>query len=252
MIFKTLHEDISAIMARDPAARSRLEVILCYPGFHAILVHRLTGWLWRSDWRLAARFISHIGRILTDIEIHPGAQIGRRFVIDHGSGIVIGETAIIGDDVTLYQSVTLGGIMPAIDSEAQKDTKRHPTLEDGVIVGSGAQVLGAITVGRGARVGANAVVTRDIPPGVTAAGIPARVIMPRDKERARRGEFMAYGMPADELFDPVLRTIDTLRGQVALLAGRVEELEERLAAERAGATEDDPHDETDERKRGAA
>ena len=119
MFFKTLREDISAIMDRDPAARSRLEVFLCYPGFHAIVVYRTTNWLWRRGWKLLARFISHVGHILTAIEIHPGAQVGRRCVIDHGTGVVIGETSIIGDDVTLYQTVTLGGIMPAIDSHAK-------------------------------------------------------------------------------------------------------------------------------------
>jgi serine O-acetyltransferase len=249
MIFKRLQEDISAVMARDPAARSRLEVVLCYPGFHALLFHRLSSWLWRHEWRLAGRFVSHVGRFLTDVEIHPGAQIGRRCVIDHGSGVVIGETSVIGDDVTLYHAVTLGGIMPAVDSQAQVDKKRHPTLEDGVIVGSGAQILGPIVIGRGARVGANAVVTRDVPPGVTAAGIPARVIMPRDKNKARAGEFVAYGTPADELFDPVLRSMDTLRSQLAVLVERVEELEERLAEQQPRAEEESK---PDQQKRGVA
>ena len=227
--FKRLQLDIDGYMTRDPAARSRIEVALCYPGFHALLVYRLSNWLWRHGWRLAARFLSHLGRMVTDIEIHPGAHIGGGLVIDHGHGVVVGETSIIGDDVTLYQGVTLGGIAPSVNSREQVDQKRHPTLNDGVIVGSGAQVLGPITIGEGARVGANAVVTRDVPPGVTAAGIPARVIMPRDKAKAR--EFVAYGTPADELFDPVLRHIDSLRGQLTLLAERVEELESRLGEE---------------------
>lgn len=228
MFFKRLNADIDAIMERDPAARSRIEVVLCYPGFQALVIYRLSHALWGRGWRLAGRFVSHLGRMLTSIEIHPGARIGIRCVIDHGSGVVIGETSIIGDDVTLYQGVTLGGTSPAVDSRAQVDKKRHPTLEDGVIVGSGAQVLGPITIGQGARVGANAVVTRDIPRGVTAAGIPARVIMPRDKQKAR--EFVAYGTPVDELFDPVLRNIDSMRGQMAQLAERIDELEERLRA----------------------
>lgn len=228
MIFKRLRTDIDAYMERDPAARSRIEVALCYPGFQALLVYRVANFLWRRDWWLSGRFLSHLGRFLTDIEIHPGAVIGQRCVIDHGTGVVIGETSVIGDDVTLYQGVTLGGTSPAVDSHAQIDKKRHPTLEDGVIVGSGAQVLGPITVGEGARVGANAVVTRDIPKGVTAAGIPARVILPRDKKKAKDKEFVAYGMPTDEIFDPVLRNIDSIRGQVTTLAERVEELEERL------------------------
>ena len=225
--FKRLQLDVDGYLARDPAARSRIEVALCYPGFHALLVYRLSHALWRRGWRLAARFLSHLGRMATGIEIHPGAQIGRGLVIDHGHGVVIGETSTIGDDVTLYQGVTLGGIAPSVNSREQVDQKRHPTLSDGVIVGSGAQVLGPITIGEGARVGANAVVTRDIPSGVTAAGIPARVIMPRDKAKAR--EFVAYGTPADEIFDPVLRHIDSMRGQLTLLAERVEELETRLA-----------------------
>lgn len=236
MFFKRLNADISAFMERDPAARSRLEVMLCYPGFQALVVYRLAHALWRRRWRLAGRFVSHLGRVLTNIEIHPGASVGDRCVIDHGSGVVIGETSIIGNDVTLYQGVTLGGTSPAVDSRSQVDQKRHPTLEDGVIVGSGAQILGPITVGQGARVGANAVVTRDIPRGVTAAGIPARVIMPRDKRKAK--EFVAYGTPVDELFDPVLRNIDSMRGQMAQLAERIDELEERLRdAERRDAPE---------------
>jgi serine O-acetyltransferase len=228
MFFKSLRDDIDAYMERDPAARSRFEVILCYPGFQAIVWHRVANALWRRGWRLSARFISHLGRMVTAIEIHPGVTIGKRLVIDHGSAVVIGETSIIGDDVTIYQGVTLGGTSPAIDSRSQVDQKRHPTLADGVIVGSGAQVLGPIVIGEGARVGANAVVTRDIPRGVTAAGIPARVILPRDKKKAKEKEFVAYGMPVDELFDPVLRNIDSVRGQLTTLAARVEELEEKL------------------------
>ncbi|MBL6928237.1 MAG: serine O-acetyltransferase [Rhodospirillales bacterium] len=227
MIFKRLRADIDAYMERDPAARSRAEVVLCYPGFQALLFYRLARALWRHGWRLSGRIVSHVGRMLTGIEIHPGAKVGDRCVIDHGSAVVIGETSVIGDDVTLYQGVTLGGTSPAIDSRAQADKKRHPTLADGAIVGSGAQILGPITVGEGARVGANAVVTRDIPRGVSAAGIPARVILPRDKKKAKDREFVAYGTP-DDLFDPVLRNIDSIRSQLTMLAGRIEELEDRL------------------------
>lgn len=228
MFFKRLRDDIDAYMERDPAARSRIEVLLCYPGFQAIVWHRLANALWRRGWRLSARFVSHIGRILTAIEIHPGATIGKKLVIDHGSAVVIGETSIIGDEVTIYQGVTLGGTSPAVDSQSQVDQKRHPTLNDGSIIGSGAQLLGPIVIGEGARVGANAVVTRDIPRGVTAAGIPARVILPRDKKKAKEKEFVAYGTPVDELFDPVLRNIDSVRGQLSTLVARIEELEERL------------------------
>ena len=227
MRFKRFKEDIDAFIARDPAARSRLEVALCYPGYHALLFYRLTNWLWKSNWRVLGRFISSIGRLITLIEIHPGAKIGRRFVIDHGSAIVVGETSIIGDDVTLYQGVTLGGVSPSVDSHKQVDQKRHPTLADKVIVGSGAQVLGPITVGEGARVGANAVVTKDIPAGVTAVGIPARVVMPRDKEQAKK--FVAYGEPVEGCPDPVLRTIEGLRHQITTLMTQVKNLESCIA-----------------------
>jgi serine O-acetyltransferase len=169
------------------------------------------------------RLLSQFARFTTGIEIHPGATIGARFFIDHGDGVVIGETSHIGDDVTLYQAVTLGGIAPSVDSHTQVNQKRHPTLDNGVIVGSGAQVLGPITVGRDARIGANAVVTHDVPPGVTAVGIPARVVMPRDREHAR--DFVAYGTPADGCPDPVLQTIENLRTQVGHLMERVDELE---------------------------
>ena len=232
MIFKRLQEDIDSFIARDPAARSRIEVALLYPGFHAILVYRASHWLWKRGFRFLGRFLSQVARFTTGIEIHPGATIGARLFIDHGDGVVIGETSHIGDDVTLYQAVTLGGISPSVDSHLQVDQKRHPTLENGVIVGSGAQVLGPITVGMDARIGANAVVTRDVPPGVTAVGIPARVVMPRDKEHAK--DFVAYGTPADGCPDPVLNTIENLRTQVAQLMERVDELEnEREDAERA-------------------
>jgi serine O-acetyltransferase len=223
MIFKRLQEDIRAFMVRDPAAKSRLEVFFCYPGLHAILFYRLSSMLWRNRWFLLGRFISHIGRMLTSIEIHPGAKIGRRFVIDHGTGVVVGETSVIGDDVTLYHGVTLGGIAPAVDSASQVDIKRHPTLENHVIVGSGAQILGNITIGEGARVGSNAVVTHDVPAGTTAVGIPARVVMPQDKNKPK--QFEAYGQPIDGCPDPVLRTIEDLRNQVAQLQDRVAELD---------------------------
>ena len=223
MIFKRLREDIKSFKARDPAARSALEIILCYPGFHALLVYRLSHWLWGLKVRLLARFISHVGKILTGIEIHPGAQIGRRLVIAHGTGVVVGETSIVGDDVTLYHAVTLGGISPAVDSGSQVGMKRHPTIMDGAIIGSGAAILGPITVGEGARVGSNSVVTKDIPASVTAVGIPAKVIMPRDKAKAR--EFQPYGTPTDSGPDPVQQTIESLRGQVSALMERVEELE---------------------------
>ncbi|MDD9877931.1 MAG: serine O-acetyltransferase [Magnetovibrio sp.] len=227
MVFKTLREDINAYLERDPAARGPLEIVLCYPGFHALVTYRFCHWLWKCRLFLLGRFLSHIGRMLSGIEIHPGAVIGKRFVIDHGTGVVIGETAVIGDDVTLYHDVTLGGVAPSVDSQSQVGQKRHPTLEDGVIVGSGAQILGPITIGAHARVGANSVVTKDIESSVTAVGVPAKVIMPRDKEKAR--EFQAYATSTD-CPDPVLQTIESLRAQVTALTQRIEELEADAAA----------------------
>lgn len=233
MIFKTLSEDIAAFRSRDPAARSALEIMLCYPGFHAIVVHRLAHWLWNIKLHTLARFISYLGRIVTAIEIHPGAVIGRRFVIDHGTGVVIGETSIIGDDVTLYHSVTLGGTSPAVDSHNQVGQKRHPTVKDRAIIGSGAAVLGPITIGECARIGANSVVTKDVPDSMTAVGIPAKVIMPKDKRKSQ--EFQPYGTPADSP-DPVQQTLESLRGQVSTLMERVEELEQQLQLQSSGDT----------------
>jgi serine O-acetyltransferase len=163
-----LREDVATAIARDPAARTRAEVILAYPGLHALWVHRVSHALWLSRHYLVARLISQFSRAVTGVEIHPGAVVGRRFFIDHGMGVVIGETAEIGDDVMLYQGVTLGG-------RSLEKVKRHPTLEDGVVVGAGARVLGAITIGAGAQVGANAVVVRDVPPGAVVVGVPGRV-----------------------------------------------------------------------------
>lgn len=187
-------DEIESIKQRDPAAKSWLEVVLCYPGFHAVRLHRLAHVLWRADMLLVARFISALSRFLTGIEIHPGAKIGKHFFIDHGMGVVIGETAEIGDNVTIYHGVTLGGV-------SFNGGKRHPTLEDDVIIGAGAQVLGPITVGKGARVGANAVVVRAVPPEQTVVGIPAHVV---EDGGAIDHKFMAYGTIEQEE-DPITR-----------------------------------------------
>ncbi|OGO24297.1 MAG: serine O-acetyltransferase, partial [Chloroflexi bacterium RBG_16_50_9] len=165
-MFKTIKEDIQTVFAKDPAARSVIEVLLCYPGLHAIWAHRVAHFLWQHRFRLLARLVSHINRFFTNIEIHPGATIGRRFFIDHGAGVLIGETAEIGDDVLLYTGVVLGGT-------TLEKKKRHPTLGNGVEMGSGAIALGAITIGDGARIGAGSVVIRSVPPKVTVVGIPA-------------------------------------------------------------------------------
>src|SRR5688500_12505754 len=181
-MFARLKEEIAVVFERDPAARNTWEVVTCYPGFHAMLVHRLGHQLWGAGLKWLARFISHLGRWLTGIEIHPGATIGERFFIDHGMGVVIGETAEIGDDCTLYHGVTLGGT-------SWNKGKRHPTLANGVVVGAGAKILGPITIGEGARVGSNAVVVKDVPPGATVIGIPARVVESRNTPA---GRFAAY------------------------------------------------------------
>ena len=230
-LYKRLIEDIDSFMARDPAALSRWEIILCYPGYHALLGYRLSNALWRRKLLLLARFLSNITKILTGIEIHPGATIGRRFFIDHGTGVVIGETSEIGDDVMIYQGVTLGGT-------SLEKGKRHPTLEDGVVVGSGAQVLGPLIVGAGARIGANAVVLKKVEKGATMGGIPAKMVMVRPKEPAP--EFPAYGMPSPELPDPVQRSMESMRTQINMLTQRIEELEaERDAVSASENTGDD-------------
>ena len=231
-MFNTIGADVRAIFERDPAVRSRLEVVLCYPGFHAVLFYRVAHALWSRGWKLPGRLISHLGRFLTGIEIHPGARIGRGFFIDHGMGVVVGETSVIGDNVTLYHDVTLGGIAPAVDSRAQVNEKRHPTLDDGAIVGSGAQVLGPIVVGANARIGANSVVLKDVAPSGTVVGVPARPAGAAAKREAGQ-RFDPYGTPVDEDADPVARRIDALLDEVQSLGARVAELEER-AGDRDG------------------
>ena len=227
MVFNKLRDDIANVLRLDPAARSGLEVVLCYPGFHAVVLHRVAHWLWQRGWLVLGRCVSAASRALTGIEIHPGARIGRRFFIDHGVGVVIGETTEIGDDVTLYQGVTLGG------TSLQRG-KRHPTLEDGVIVGAGAKVLGAFTVGRGARIGANAVVLNPVPAGASVAGIPAKIIGERPKPE-KAPDFLPYGTPCDDTPDPIACQLSVLHGEVARLRTRLAALEdkEERARERA-------------------
>nr|HIL76113.1 serine O-acetyltransferase [Rhodospirillales bacterium] len=217
--FGRLTGDIDSYMVRDPAARSRIEVILCYPGYHSILFYRFANLAWRRNFYLMGRLISNLGRFVTGVEIHPGAEIGQRFFIDHGMGVVVGETSKVGDDVTLYQGVTLGGT-------SLEKGKRHPTIGDGVIIGSGAQVLGPLNVGNGARIGANAVVLQDVPQGATMVGIPAKIVMGRDK--SLEDEFCAYGTPIEGLPDPVARSFESLRNQLNVLGERVVELETEL------------------------
>ena len=240
-MFKRLGETISTIMRHDPAARSRLEVVFCYPGFHVALFYGLAHFLWNNGLKLLARFVSQSGRFFTGIEIHPGAKIGRRLFIDHGMGVVIGGTAEIGDDVTLYQGVTLGG------TSLERGVKRHPTLGDGVIVGSGASVLGPFTVGAHTRVGANAVVIAEVPAGATVVGIPAKQIGRRKSEPGTEDEdFLAYGTPGS-IPDPVARALDGLLDQVSALTSRLELLEARDID--GGDMASTPYDTGDDRRR---
>ena len=197
-MFSRIKEEIAVVFERDPAARNAWEVITCYPGFHAMLFHRLAHRMWGAGLKWLARFTSHIGRFVTGIEIHPGAQIGRRFFIDHGMGVVIGETAEIGDDCTLYHGVTLGGT-------SWNPGKRHPTLGTGVVVGAGAKILGPIMVGDGAKIGSNAVVVKPVPAGASAIGIPARLV----ESRETQGRFTAYAVGRD-VNDPVSQAIHEL------------------------------------------
>ncbi len=211
---------LDSVKARDPAPRSRWEVLL-YPGVLALGFHRVAHWLFGGRLYFLARFVNHLARMLTAIDIHPGATIGRNFFIDHGF-VVIGETAEIGDDVTIYQQVTLGGTNPTDGVGG----KRHPTLSDGVIVGSGAQILGPITVGPRARIGANSVVTRDVPPGATMVGIPARSTLV-DAEQSS-ASFLPYGTPCNEVCDPAGQKLEALQSEVEQLRRRIGELiEER-------------------------
>ena len=210
-MFKHLREDIAVVFERDPAARSSFEVLTTYPGVHAILFHRLSNWLWRHELRWLARFLAHCARWFTGIEIHPGATIGRRVFIDHGMGVVIGETAEIGDECTLYHGVTLGGT-------SWNKGKRHPTLERSVVIGAGAKILGPITLGAGAKIGSNAVVVKDVPAGATAVGIPARILdTEQAKMRAETAEkigFSAYAISQD-MNDPIVQAIHALLDHVA-------------------------------------
>ena len=223
-MFSRIREDIRCVFDRDPAARGVWEVLTCYPGFHALQLHRVSHGLWRLRLRWFARFWSHLSRFLTGIEIHPGATIGRRVFIDHGMGVVIGETAEIGDDCTLYHGVTLGGV-------SWNKGKRHPTLGRGVVVGAGAKILGPFTVGDGAKVGSNSVVVKAVPEGATVVGIPARIVEAGSaaKAEANRMAFDAYAVSGD-LDDPLNKVLLTLGSRTEDMTGRLSEVLERLEA----------------------
>ncbi|HWQ63671.1 MAG TPA: serine O-acetyltransferase [Methanospirillum sp.] len=221
MIGAQIREDIRSILQKDPAARSRIEILFCYPGLHALAIHRVSHSLWLREHRLAARFLSHISRFFTGIEIHPGATIGRRVVIDHGMGVVIGETAEVGDDVLLYMGVVLGGTTLA-------KVKRHPTLGKGVVIGSGAAVLGPVTLGDYAKVGAGAVVVRDVPPGATVVGVPGRIA--GLKRHPTQDDIRDNEMP-----DPTLRVISRMLERQSSLEEKIQKLEKDLVCIRQQA-----------------
>ena len=211
-MFSRLKEDVTVVFARDPAARTTWEVLTCYPGMHAVLMHRLAHRLWQARFKWIARFVSHVSRWMTGIEIHPGATLGRRVFIDHGMGVVIGETAEVGDDCTLYHGVTLGGT-------SWNKGKRHPTLKPNVVVGAGAKILGPIEIGEGAKIGSNAVVVKAVPPGATAIGIPARIV----ESAESGGRFSAYAVGRD-MSDPMVQVIHELISHAAETDKRMETL----------------------------
>ena len=224
-MFNQIKEDIAVVFERDPAARTHWEVLTTYPGVHALLIHRVSHWIWHQRFYWLARFNSHIARWMTGIEIHPGATIGRRVFIDHGMGVVIGETAVIGDDCTLYHGVTLGGT-------SWNKGKRHPTLEQGVVIGAGAKVLGPIVIGRGAKIGSNAVVVKDVPADATAVGIPARIleteISKQRDDMAEKIGFSAYAV-SDNMNDPMSKAIHALLDHAAKQDQQLKEAMKQLA-----------------------
>jgi len=222
-MFPRLKSDIQAVFDRDPAARSKLEVIFCYPGLHAVWFHRVAHWFWKHECWFLGRFTSHLGRFFTGIEIHPGATIGQGFFIDHGMGVVIGETAEIGNNVTLYHGVTLGGV-------SWEKTKRHPTVDDNVVIGSGAKVLGPFTVGRDSKIGSNSVVVKEVPPNSTVVGIPGRVVMSTDAPQHR------VDLEHGRMPDPEAKAISCLFDQIRelerkynTLAAEHEELKKKIS-----------------------
>ena len=228
-MFHRIRDDVSAIFERDPAARGWLEALTCYPGLHALWMHRLSHWFWTHGLKWLGRLTSHLGRWLTGIEIHPGATIGRRFFIDHGMGVVIGETTEIGDNVTLYQGVTLGGT-------SWDPGKRHPTLANGVVVGAGAKVLGPFTVGENARIGSNAVVVKEVPPGCTVVGVPGHLVRCAEAEEdvpehraalAKKMGFDAYGLTR-EMPDPVTNAINAMLDHIHGMDTQMEKIAEQM------------------------
>jgi len=239
-MFDTFKQDIKAVYDRDPAVRSVAEVLFCYPGFHALLFYRLAHALWTRKLYFLGRFISHIGRFLTGIEIHPGARIGKGFFIDHGMGVVIGETAEIGENCTLYHGVTLGGTSWAKE-------KRHPTLGDNVIIGSGAKVLGPFTVGSGSKIGSNSVVVKEVPPNSTVVGVPGRMVISEGKKVEEK-----LDLSHDKLPDPEAKAISCLFDQIRALERKVKDLSDQLNEVRSSGAGDEEVENADNRKKAEA
>jgi len=239
-MFRRIRDDIRSVFDRDPAARSAFEVFLAYPGLHAVWVHRLSHRLWGWKLKLLARLFSQLARWLTGIEIHPGARIGNRFFIDHGMGVVIGETAEIGDDCTLYHGVTLGGT-------TWQHGKRHPTLGNNVVVGAGAKILGPISIGDNARVGSNSVVVRDVPADTTVVGIPGRIVSAVDEEKTHKSRAMAkkigfdaYGQHHGQLPDPVSQALDRILEHLHTVDDRLDALDHKSGTEAGGPAKNAP------------
>ena len=220
MKLKKIIEEIDSIIERDPAAGSRLGVVFLYPSFHVMIFYKIANIFWRYNLKFISRLLMQLARMLTGIEIHPAAKIGHNFFMDHGLGIVIGETAEVGENVTIYQGVTLGGVMPSIESDAQRNQKRHPTIGNHVIIGSGAQILGPINIGDYARVGANSVVSKDVPSNVTVAGVPAREF----SKSSKLEKFKAYAVSTNEI-DPREQTLNLLIEKVKILEKKIKSLE---------------------------
>ena len=233
-MWNILKEDIRVAFERDPAARNLFEVLLCYPGVHALLFHRLAHRLWRGGWKNPARLLSHLGRLLTGVEIHPGAVVGRRFFIDHGMGVVIGETSEIGDDVTLFQGVTLGGI-------SLRREKRHPTVEDCVVIGAGATVLGPVVVGRNSKIGSGSVVVKNVPENSTVVGVPGKVVEGHVVQGVRVERPIA--LDHDRMPDPMARSLNDLAEYIQRLEKRVNDLDTRQ-----GGLEERQREEVEERR----
>ena len=226
-LFSLILSDAKAAMSRDPAARSYFEIILTYPGFHAIFGYRFSHFLWNIKLKFIARFLSYIFRIFTAIEIHPNAKIGSGFFIDHGAGLVIGETSEVGNNVTMYQQVTLGGISPSEKSDQQRKVKRHPTIKDEVIIGSGAQILGSIIIGKNSRIGANAVVLKNVPDNQTYIGIPARKVK-NEFEKNSINTFSPYGISTGRIDDPNKKSISILLTELHELSSKINQIEREI------------------------